>query len=444
MDSIISPESVLCFNTGRCRLIKRGNSCSLFDPKTTKIVKLSHDLYNFLLSCNGGNSIRGIAKQLGILEHKELCLAVTDFVNKGYLKVIKKVNGHPNSNRPIKQTVTERTTWTTMIFHVTSRCNLNCEHCYIKSSSINEEDELSTDIVKGVIREFAEMSGLFLDITGGEPLLRKDIFDILHFANEQILHLSLLSNGVTITEEVGKKLRSLVHQVTVSLDGLEETHNSLRGTGSYYNVIKALRILRNNGIPTATTTVISKRSLGELSELQKILQHLGVSQWNLVVPRLSGRLKESKSERYRETINTLIANDAKVESVLRSLNDAAKDTAMNIMVDESLLSSSLRQKLIDGIGPETEKAKRVCWDNVITILPSGHTVVCVFFNNLSYGNVRHKALKEIYFSSQREYLQNYFHQSFKPGICPYLCVTSCNSTTGVLWPKPFNKKSSPH
>jgi len=270
-----------------------------------------------------------------------------------------------------------------MILHVTWKCNLKCQYCYLDI----EEDKIEMPLEKlvDVIKQFSQRGGLFLDVTGGEPLMRSDITEILRTGYEERLRVTLVTNGTLITDRTIINIKDYVDQVTLSLDGFEEIHDKLRGKGSFNKVYHALRVLSCYGIPTGVTTVVTERTITILSDFYRFLKDLGVQQWNLTLLRATGKARKMQ----------LNAQSVYLDSFLQELQG---ETKLEVVIDEFLLSPKLREKL-----KEFYKRKDYArWHNTLTILPNGNCVACVFFPKIVYGNVTQQGLKEIYNSPFRK------------------------------------------
>ena len=128
---------------------------------------------------------------------------------------------------------------------VTRKCNLRCKSClYACNDAL--ENELTTTEITGPIDEFALMKFEWLKLTGGEALLRKDVFQIIDYAKNKGLKVRLNSNCELIDRRVARKLN--VDLVQVSVDGLEETNDWLRGEGTFKRTIDAIGFLVDNDI----------------------------------------------------------------------------------------------------------------------------------------------------------------------------------------------------
>jgi sulfatase maturation enzyme AslB (radical SAM superfamily) len=116
--------------------------------------------------------------------------------------------------------------------HVTNKCNLRCKHCHL-SSGASFQDELTTEEIFSIVSQAEQLGVKLLVVTGGEPLVREDILDILNYASEHIDRVLLLTNGTLITDEIAEKLKEFKVDVQVSLDGAQqETQDFIRGKGS--------------------------------------------------------------------------------------------------------------------------------------------------------------------------------------------------------------------
>jgi sulfatase maturation enzyme AslB (radical SAM superfamily) len=119
---------------------------------------------------------------------------------------------------------------------LTSKCNLRCKHCYLGDV---HDRELSTVQVRSALKEFEEMQGLRVLLTGGEPLLHSRFDEINEMLPDLYLRKVLFTNGVLLKKDLLNRLK--VHEVQVSIDGLKSAHDALRGSGTYDLALNALR-----------------------------------------------------------------------------------------------------------------------------------------------------------------------------------------------------------
>jgi len=131
-----------------------------------------------------------------------------------------------------------------VVWNCTRQCNLRCLHCYASADSRRSPEEMSTAEGKAFMADLADFGVPVLLFSGGEPLLRDDIFELAAFAREQGVRPVLSSNGTLITKEVAEQLRYIgFGEVGISLDGIGERHDHFRGQKGAYEA--ALRGIRN-------------------------------------------------------------------------------------------------------------------------------------------------------------------------------------------------------
>jgi len=172
---------------------------------------------------------------------------------------------------------------------ITDRCNLRCRHCYIGESS--QFHELSVDRIRGVLSEFEQMQGLRVLITGGEPLLHSSFDAINDMLPEFSLRRVLFTNGLLLSEERVDRLN--VHEIQVSIDGMEKAHDLLRGQGSFSEAMAAVRLCLDKGVDVSVSTMVHAMNLGDFEEMDGIFRGLGVKDWTVDIPCSAGRLAEN-------------------------------------------------------------------------------------------------------------------------------------------------------
>jgi radical SAM protein with 4Fe4S-binding SPASM domain len=171
---------------------------------------------------------------------------------------------------------------------ITDACNLRCKHCYIGKSGNNE---LAVDQVAKVLREFEEMQGLRVLITGGEPLLHSKFQEINEMLPDLFIRKVLFTNGVLLKKE---NLRTLkVDEIQVSLDGLETAHDKIRGTGTFKKSMEAMKHALDAGFDVSVSTMVHKYNRADFDEMEQHFKKIGVKDWTVDVPCLSGNLKDN-------------------------------------------------------------------------------------------------------------------------------------------------------
>jgi radical SAM protein with 4Fe4S-binding SPASM domain len=172
-----------------------------------------------------------------------------------------------------------------LMVEVTDRCNLSCIHCYLGDTS---GEDLPLRAVKTVLDEFEQMGGLRLVVTGGEPLLHPDFAGINALASGRAFRSILVTNGTIIDQASASTLR--FDEVQVSLDGMKDGHDYVRGEGSFKRAIAGIEHLRRAGKPVSVATMVHRHNLDELDALEALVKRLGSISWTLDVPCEAGRM----------------------------------------------------------------------------------------------------------------------------------------------------------
>lgn len=168
---------------------------------------------------------------------------------------------------------------------ITNRCNLRCRHCYVGSP---DRAELSIDELKMVLDEFQALQGLRLLITGGEPLLHTHFAAFNAMLPDYAFRKVLFTNGQSLANDT---LRSLqVDEIQVSVDGLRQGHDVLRGPGTFKKAIETLDRIHRAGIPVSVATMVHRENLDEFEGMHEMFVRMGVLDWTVDIPSPSGFL----------------------------------------------------------------------------------------------------------------------------------------------------------
>lgn len=165
-------------------------------------------------------------------------------------------------------------------WETTRRCNLSCLHCRAGAADKPYEGELSTSEALAMIDQIREVGQPTLILTGGEPLLREDIFDLTAYGVEKGLKVVMAPNGLLLTREVAKKLVEIgVPRISISLDGPDaESHDRLRGVpGAFEGVLAGIRAARAEGLPFQINTTITKRNYHQIEAIMNLAVELGAA-----------------------------------------------------------------------------------------------------------------------------------------------------------------------
>ncbi len=244
---------------------------AVFDFKTDELYELDDESFDLLKRCSSSDGC-DINKD----DFADYCL------NEGILSAIKNSVKRPEL---IKSPVPSLRY---LELQITDKCNLKCRHCYIESQKNNE---LSYEDIKIILSEFQNMQGLRLLITGGEPLLHKRFEDINWILPDFLFRKVLFTNGLLLNQKVLKGLN--VEEIQISVDGLKNAHDSLRGKGSFKSAIKAIRLAADSGFEVSVSTMIHSRNLNDFEEMDSLFKGLGIKDWTVDIPCRTGRIEKN-------------------------------------------------------------------------------------------------------------------------------------------------------
>ncbi len=179
---------------------------------------------------------------------------------------------------------------------LTNRCNFSCRHCY---SRVNTNEDLDTATIRRLIRKASEAKVLCLNFGGGEPLLRADFLDIVRFATDLGLAISMNSNGFIIDRQTVIDLKaSGIRKVGISIDSPEAAvHDTFRNTEqSHARALQALVHLRDAGIETSVSSVICRINAEDLQGLVDMAASVNASCINFHDFKCSGLGYTNRSE----------------------------------------------------------------------------------------------------------------------------------------------------
>ncbi len=201
-----------------------------------------------------------------------------------------------------------------VVWDFTHRCNLACKHCYSNSGKVQEE-ELSTAQALDVIDQLTDIGVTALAFSGGEPLIRKDFFEVARHAANRGLYVSLASNGTLLTKENVKKLKQTkINYVDISIDGsTAQTHDDFRGVAGAFD--KALIGLKNcveADLCVCIATTVSKKNMDELPAIIDLAEEIQAERFTYFnfIPTGRGKnfQKQDVSPQEREKVMQYLLN----------------------------------------------------------------------------------------------------------------------------------------
>lgn len=203
---------------------------------------------------------------------------------------------------------------------INNECNLNCKHCRV--SEKNDNEKLSLKEAKNLLAECWYNGITMLNLSGGEPFLRNDIFEILDYA-QKFEDIVITTNGTLLNDEKCKNLSEYKNiKLSISLDGLEETHDKFRRKkGAFKKVVDTLPILNKYNIKYAIKYTLSKETAKDAVELLNLVAKLGAKEFNVRRVIVAGNANKDmvlSNEDYKNIIRELIQNCRKLNVRFRT------------------------------------------------------------------------------------------------------------------------------
>jgi len=185
-----------------------------------------------------------------------------------------------------------------VIWNLIRRCNLTCKHCYSISGDVDFPNELSTSEVFHVMDDLKAARVPVLILSGGEPLMRPDIFEISSRAKAMKFYVGLSSNGTLIDEVLADRIREIGYDyVGVSLDGIGETHDLFRRKqGAYQQSLNGLRLLCDRGIKVGVRFTMTEGNAAELPRMMDLVEQEGFAKFYLSHLVYAGRGNKNRGE----------------------------------------------------------------------------------------------------------------------------------------------------
>jgi heme b synthase len=180
-------------------------------------------------------------------------------------------------------------------WELTGACNLKCKHCRGSSTEIPDPDELSTDEAFCLIDEIADFASPILILSGGEPLMRDDVYEIAEYGVGKGLRVVLATNGTPVTRDVAERLKDAgISRISVSIDGSDaKTHDAFRGMpGAFDGAMRGISEIRKAGISLQINTTISKQNIDEIPRILDLSTELGADALHIFLLVPTGRGQE--------------------------------------------------------------------------------------------------------------------------------------------------------
>jgi len=290
-----------------------------------------------------------------------------------------------------------------VIWNLIRRCNLTCKHCYSISADTHFPGELNTEQVFSVMDDLKAARVPVLILSGGEPLLRPDIFEIAHRAKAMGFYTALSSNGTLITEENIDRIAAVdFNYVGVSLDGIEGTHDRFRRKdGAFAESLAGIRLCRDLGVKVGVRFTMTRDNAEDLPALLKLTEEERIDRFYFSHLNYAGRGNKNRKDDAQHQL-TRWAMDLLFETCWQDVQDGRirEFTTGNNDADGVYFLKWVEQRFPDKA--EHLRAKLVQWGgnasgvNVANIDNLGNVHPDTMWWHHTIGSVKERAFGEIW------------------------------------------------
>ncbi|MFW9886490.1 MAG: radical SAM protein [Candidatus Thorarchaeota archaeon] len=283
---------------------------------------------------------------------------------------------------------------TSIIWELTDRCNLSCRHCAVDANH-QGNGELNLDECINLINDMASIGVERIVMTGGEPLIRSDFFEIAQECVQKNLHTQVATNATLVTKEIAQELADLRIDAQVSLDGATpNVHELIRqGSGSWSATIRGIKHLVEAGVRVTIATLLVKYNIHEIIPIVDLIGALGAYRFRLLpFLRLGRGALLTDFEVHPIDVQALVARLLKLRS------------ETHVQIASMEFECTFDRPSRSQTDPETpigcDGARQYC-----TITSSGDVLPCSFFRGASADNVKDQGFGRIWRNSR---FLNYF------------------------------------
>jgi heme b synthase len=310
-------------------------------------------------------------------------------------------------------------------WEVTRSCNLNCVHCRAASHCGPYAGELSTEKCLALIDEIAAVSSPVIILTGGEPLLRPDIFDIASYGTQQGLRMVMATNGTLVDKAIARKMmESGIQRVSISIDGKDaQSHDAFRGeSGAFDGSMRGIEAMKSIGMEFQINTTITTANLHQIQDIHDLVLKIGAAAHHIFLLVPTGRGKDLAEQAitaadYEETLNWFYQESLSCEIQLKATCAPHYFRVMH-------QNKPKEEKPVKKAGGHFHESTRGCLGGITFCFIShvGHVQPCGYLE-LSCGNVQKQRFAEIWENSEVFCnLRDYSKYGGKCGRCEFIKV----------------------
>ncbi|MCM1172298.1 MAG: radical SAM protein [Clostridium sp.] len=319
----------------------------------------------------------------------------------------------------------------TCVWEVTMGCNMRCGHC---GSSCAEplEGELTTEEALDLCDQIASLGLKWVTLSGGEPLIRKDITELVKRLSDRGVAVNMITNGLLLDRAMAEKLKeSGIVTLAISIDGTKEIHDEIRKNGAFDNAKKCFQYMKELGIKSGVVTTITNKNIDTLGELKEELIGMGVKTWQVQIGLPMGNLKEKP--------DWLLAPE-RVTDIIDFCYETAKEGRIKIYPADCIGYYTKKELEVKKISYETDMVS--LWDGCnagirgFGILHDGRILGCTSIREEKFiekKSIRESTLKDIWenedaFAWRRNFKKADLDANCKSCVYGSKCLGGCPNT----------------
>lgn len=317
------------------------------------------------------------------------------------------------------------------VWEFTLACNLRCSHCG-SSAGIPRDNELSTMECMSLCEDLASVGTDSVALMGGEPFMRDDWFDVATCARQLGMKVNIVTNGTTMDKHIDKLSRLEPQVVGVSVDGMRQAHEAIRGSGTWDATIGAIDLMREHGIQTTVITTVSKANYRDLPKMHQLLLDKKVN-WQIQTAMPFGNFRRELTLSEEEFYATALF--------------IAKQRVVNKFDDFPVVGAHCYGYFSKAI-PSSRWSGCTAGISTVGITSDGGIVGCLSMGNDRYieGNVRQRKFSDIWtdpgsFAYNRKFEESQLGENCRKCKYGVKCRGGCSSVslslTGKLHNNPY-------
>ncbi len=324
-----------------------------------------------------------------------------------------------------------------VVYNCTRRCNLKCVHCYSSSADAEYPDELTTDEAKSMIDSLARLGAPVILFSGGEPLMRKDLVELMRYSKDAGLRVVISTNGTMLTDEFLAASKDIgLSYIGVSLDGLREVNDAFRGKeGAFDMALDGIRRTMRHGIKAGLRFTMNRRNASEIDGIFDLMVSERIPRicfYHLVYSGRGSKLQEEDLNHIetRQVVDRIIDRTVKMhesgfEAEVLTVDNHADGPYLYLrMLREGhpRASDAMRLMLMNGGNSSGNGIGCISWD--------GEVYADQFSRYRSFGNVKARGFDEIWTDKSNEIMaqfkDKYPHVTGRCADCRFLYVCGGN------------------